>query len=67
MWLDRRPTANAMGEGGSRHRDELAAQAAETAASYTARLQSSDRSSPKVDGEPHPAATNSGGGDRKAK
>jgi len=50
-----------------RIRDELAAQAAETAASYTARLQSSDRSSPNVDGEPHPAATNSGGGDRKAK
>ncbi len=50
-----------------RIRDELAAQAAETAASYTARLQSADRSSPNVDGEPHPAATNSGGGDRKAK
>ncbi len=50
-----------------RIRDQLAAQAAETAASYTARLQSSDRSSPNVDGEPHPAATNSGGGDRKAK
>ena len=50
-----------------RIRDQLAAQAAETAASYTARLQSADRSSPNVDGEPHPAATNSGGGDRKAK
>jgi len=50
-----------------RIRDELAAQVAETAASYTARLQSADRSSPNVDGEPHPAATNSGGGDRKAK
>ena len=50
-----------------RIRDELAAQAAETAASYTARLQPSVRSSPNVDGGQHPAATNSGGGDRKAK
>ncbi len=37
-----------------RIRDQLAAQAAETAASYTARLQSSDRSSPNVDSEPQP-------------